>query len=85
MEIQWLKKAQKQLKKIKDRRLKEKIWNSVYIELSDYKRSAKIKVLINHDYQYLLRVENYRVFFNVSDEVEILFIEEVKKRDEHTY
>jgi mRNA-degrading endonuclease RelE of RelBE toxin-antitoxin system len=32
-----------------------------------------------------LRVGNWRVLFNVFEEVSILSIEEVKKRDEQTY
>jgi mRNA-degrading endonuclease RelE of RelBE toxin-antitoxin system len=44
-----------------------------------------VKALVNHDYQYRLRVGNFRVFFNFDGVVHIVSIEEVKKRDERTY
>jgi mRNA interferase RelE/StbE len=46
---------------------------------------ANVKALSNHAYQYRLRVGNYRVFFNFDGAVQIVNIEEVKKRDENTY
>jgi hypothetical protein len=39
----------------------------------------------NHAFGYRLRVGNYRVLFNVLETVEVVNIEEVKKRDERTY
>lgn len=44
-----------------------------------------VKALTKHEYQYRLRVGNYRVFFNFDGVVHIVSIEEVKKRDERTY
>ncbi|TDK68288.1 type II toxin-antitoxin system RelE family toxin [Sapientia aquatica] len=44
-----------------------------------------VKALTNHDYQFRLRVGNYRVFFNFDGAIHIVTIEEVKKRDENTY
>lgn len=46
---------------------------------------TNIKALTNHDYEYRLRVGDYRVFFNIRQTVEVISIEEVKKRDERTY
>jgi mRNA interferase RelE/StbE len=48
-------------------------------------KAANVKRLRSHDYDYRLRVGNYRVFFDVEKTVEIVWIEEVKKRDERTY
>lgn len=42
-----------------------------------------IKPLKNHACDYRLRVGRYRVLFN--DAIEIIEIQEVKKRDERTY
>ena len=53
--------------------------------LNDFPAVTNVKTLINHDYAYRLRVGDYRVFFNVRETVEIISIEEVKKRDERTY
>jgi len=44
-----------------------------------------IKFLKNHQYDYRLRVGRYRVMFNYKDGIEVVNIEEVKKRDERTY
>jgi len=42
-----------------------------------------VKRLVNHQYDYRLRVGTWRVFF--TEAFEIVQIEEVKKRDERTY
>ncbi|GAA7512156.1 type II toxin-antitoxin system RelE/ParE family toxin [Helicobacter pylori] len=47
---------------------------------------SNIKALTNHTYEYRYRVGDYRVFFNiVGNTMNIVSIEEVKKRDERTY
>jgi len=47
--------------------------------------AANVKKLIGHQYDYRLRVGDYRIFFNYAELIEIVFIEEIKKRDERTY
>ena len=44
-----------------------------------------VKPLVNHEYTHRLRVGNWRILFNAFEEVSIVSIEEVKKRDERTY
>jgi len=44
-----------------------------------------VKKLTNHTCSYRLRVGAYRVFFESDGGVNIIDIEEVKKRDERTY
>ncbi len=46
---------------------------------------ADIKPLKNHARQYRLRVGRYRVLFDVMTAVEVIAVEEVRKRDERTY
>lgn len=46
---------------------------------------TSVVALSNHAYGYRLRVGNYRVLFKVLETVEVVKIEEVKKRDERTY
>lgn len=46
---------------------------------------ANVKALVQHRYQYRLRVGNYRVLFDWQREVRIIEIQEVKRRDEQTY
>lgn len=53
--------------------------------LSNMPDCNNVKALTNHQYQYRLRVGDYRVFFNFAGVIEIVTIEEVKKRDERTY
>jgi mRNA-degrading endonuclease RelE of RelBE toxin-antitoxin system len=82
--IEWTSKASKQLRKIKDSKTRK----AVYLEsqsLSTFPDCAHIKKLTNHTYPYRLRIGDYRVFFTFDGEVRIVFIEEVKKRNEHTY
>ena len=53
--------------------------------LALFPECAHVKALTQHRYGYRLRVGDYRVLFNVDGEVRIVSIEEVKKRDDHTY
>lgn len=54
--------------------------------LKAFPNCANVKRLTNHLYAYRLRVGDYRVFFDFQGgEARIVSIEEVKKRDEHTY
>ena len=42
--------------------------------------------LANHQYMYRLRVDRFRVFFDLDqNEVKIYLIQEIKKRDERKY
>ncbi len=86
-EINWTTKAIKQLLKIGVKPIAQRIKNAVATELVDFSQSSNVKKLTNHDYDYRLRVGDYRVLFNysVTGEVSIATIEEVKKRDERTY
>lgn len=82
--IEWTRKAEKQLSKL-DRTIQPTIVLATR-ELHDYKNLNSVKRLTNHQYDYRMRVRNYRVLFNVfQGDVEIISIEEVKKRDESTY
>ena len=74
-------KALKQLRKIQHTNL---IRNKID-ELVSMPNCVNVKALTNHQYQYRLRVGNYRVFFNFDGAIHIVSIEEVKKRDERTY
>lgn len=46
---------------------------------------TNVKALSSHGYGYRLRVGNYRILFDWDGAIEIVSIQEVKKRDEHTY
>lgn len=74
-------KAIKQLRKIPDnQRIRQKI-----NQLSELENCSGVKKLTNHQYDYRLRVGDYRVLFNYDGVISIVSIEEVKKRDERTY
>lgn len=56
--------------------------------LADSTTWGDVRKLVNHQYDYRLRVGDYRVLFNLLDgnvEIGNIEVEEVKKRDEHTY
>ena len=82
--IEWTRKAIKQLAKI-DTRAKVRLISAVGL-LGNYKQMRSVKYLQNHQYNYRLRVGNYRVLFNViEDSISVNTIEEVKNRDESAY
>lgn len=83
-EIDWKKKARKQLDKIADRQTRVEIKNAV-VTLVDLPKATQVKKLTNHQFGYRLRVGRYRVFFDVAEAIQIVSIEEVKKRDDRTY
>ena len=82
--INWTKKARKQLTPI-PRQDVERIFEAVE-SLANWPEVTGVKALVGRD-DYRLRVGRYRVLFSVAPEgaVTIILIEEVKKRDEHTY
>lgn len=83
--INWKPKALKQMRKIPTTE-GAIIRQRVNVELIDLSEARNVKALTNHQYTYRLRVGRYRVFFDVQGgDVTIVTIEEVKKRDDHTY
>ena len=81
--IEWTKKAKKQLSKI-DRSDQKPVYEAVS-SLRSFPDCGNVRHLVNHEYQYRLRVGRYRVLFEVTEEIRIITIEEVRKRDERTY
>ena len=85
--VVWKRKAFKQLAKVQ-RQQQSKI-QDVVTKLEDSATWGDVKKLVNHEYDYRLRVGNYRVLFNATNdesiEINDVSIEEVKKRDERTY
>jgi mRNA-degrading endonuclease RelE of RelBE toxin-antitoxin system len=79
--IKWRTKALKQLRKIKDQQMRDTIFNAVD-DLKNFPNCSNVKKLKNRD-EYRLRVGRWRVFF--TDSFEIIYIEEVKIRNENTY
>ena len=84
MDIIWQPKALKQLKKIADRALQERILTASR-GLSEFPNCSNVKRLTNYEYSHRLRVGDWRILFNVFEEISIASIEEVKKRNENTY
>ncbi|MBM4311287.1 MAG: type II toxin-antitoxin system RelE/ParE family toxin [Deltaproteobacteria bacterium] len=82
-EILWEKKAFKQLMGIE--LTQRRTITHAAARLHNWPACAGVKRLAGHQYAYRLRVGRYRVFFDVDSAVRIIRIEEVKKRDEHTY
>ena len=79
--IRWHKKAKKQLIRIRNEKIENRIYDAVQ-ELKFFPQSKNVKKLVNRN-GYRLRVGNYRVIF--TSDLKIISIEEVKKRDERTY
>ena len=58
--------------------------------LKDSETWGDVRKLVNHIYDYRLRVGDYRVLFNLTDNAESIEIgdisvEEIKKQDDRTY
>lgn len=84
IEVIWQPKAMKQLKKVGDRAVQERILTATR-GLADFPYCPNVKRLTNHEYSHRLRVGDWRIMFNIFEEISIASIEEVKKRDESTY
>jgi mRNA-degrading endonuclease RelE of RelBE toxin-antitoxin system len=82
--IDWKPKALKQLIKIKNSTEIDRIRKAVDT-LSDLPTAKNVKTLTNHQYGYRLKIGNYRVLFDANTDIQIIDIEEVKKRDDNTY
>lgn len=54
-------------------------------QLSDRDCWLNVKRLTKHQYQYRLRIGNYRVLFDIEEKIVTIYICEVKKRDGQTY
>ena len=85
--VEVTKKALKQLRRIQQQE-QPKIYKAMQ-NLKDSETWGDVKKLVNHDYDYRLRVGNYRVLFNATNDEKIeineITVEEVKKRDDRTY
>lgn len=81
--IHWTRKAVKQLRKI-DKAEQPKLYDAAQT-LAHMPDVQNVKALVHHQYGYRLRVGNYRILFDWDGGVKIVSIEEVRKRDEHTY
>lgn len=82
-EVAYSKKAAKQLRKLQPS--DSKTVRGECNKLASMPDCTNVKVLVNHEHQYRLRVGNFRVFFDFDGAARIVSIEEVKKRDERTY
>ena len=79
--IEWKLKALRQLRKIKSRQQQKTIYETVS-SLVSFPQCDNVRKIKTTD-MYRLKVGNWRVFF--TDTLEIVKIEEVKKRNERTY
>ena len=82
-EVQITKKALKQLRAI-PKPFNANIFAAIR-KLENTETWGDVKRLTDHEYKYRLCVGNYRVLFDTEDDVRILEVQEVKKRDERTY
>jgi mRNA interferase RelE/StbE len=80
-QIEWSQKALRRLRKIKNRQEQAELYTSV-AALENYPHCNNVKKIQTTE-MYRLRVGNWRVIF--TDSLEIVTIEEVKKRNERTY
>ncbi len=82
-EINWTARAAKQLLKLQ--RVDQKKIRDAVTTLTDLPNAKNVKALVNHQFGYRLRVGNHRVLFDADNEVRIVDVQEVRKRDDNTY
>ena len=80
--IEWRNKALRQLRKIKSTDDRTLILEEVS-RLENFPDCKNVKAIVNSDNLYRLKIKSWRVFF--TDHLEIIAVEEVKKRNERTY
>ncbi|MFO1431161.1 MAG: type II toxin-antitoxin system RelE/ParE family toxin [Candidatus Competibacteraceae bacterium] len=83
-DIDWMPKALRQLRKIREQTIRAELVDAAET-LRDFPNCPNVKALVNHRYGYRLRVGRYRILFDVYNVVNIIAIQEVKKRNERTY
>ena len=83
-DIVWQPRAKRQIKKIKEQHIKKDIIDAVDT-LEDFPAAANVKHLQNHKYTHRLKAGQFRVLFNAFEVINIISIEEIKKRNERTY
>ena len=82
--IEWKNKARKQFKKL-PRTYQQLILDAVDTLEQPSDCWINVVELKNHSYDYRLRVARYRVLFDFDGSIQIVEIQEVRKRDERTY
>jgi mRNA-degrading endonuclease RelE of RelBE toxin-antitoxin system len=82
--IKWNRRAQEQFARLSSVKDQQRIVAAV-TSLGNFPDVKQITALVNHQYGYRLRVGNYRILFDVESVINIIEIQEVKKRDDHTY
>lgn len=83
MQIEWQNKARKQLRKLGNRQVIERILSAIDVYAAG--GPCDVITLTNHKYTHRMRVGDFRVLMTVDSAIEISWIEEVKKRDNRTY
>lgn len=81
----WHNRARKQMKRI-PKHYQEAILDAVD-KLAEFPDCEGLNIvpLKKHRYDYGMRIGRYRVLFDCQEAVEIIAIQEVKKRNERTY
>lgn len=82
--LEWMPKALRQTRKIREIETRHEVVAGIET-LQDFPYCQNVKSLTHHKHGYRLRVGRWRVLFDVHENVQIISIEEVKKRNEQTY
>lgn len=83
--IVWTNRSQKDLRKISQQGITNILMKIELLKKSRDEWGKQVKKLINHQYDYRLRVGEYRVVFDLEKVAKIISIEKVGKRDGNTY
>ena len=81
--LEWEPKAFRQLRKVRDPQALSSIKQAV-ASLANWPHCDKVQKVRTKE-RYRMKAGRWRIFFTVEEPVQTVIIEEVKRRDEHTY
>ena len=81
--IEWTNKSFRQFRKIKDKKLQQSLFEKI-TQLEHFPNCENVLKLKGR-IGFRLRVQNWRIIFDIDDNLRIIEIQEVRKRNERTY
>ena len=81
--IEWTNKSFRQFRKIKDKKLQQSLFEKI-TQLEHFPNCENV-LKLKGKIGFRLRVQNWRIIFDIDDNLRIIEIQEVRKRNERTY
>lgn len=82
--IDWAPRARRQLRKVRDRESRVRIFFAVE-RLAGFPEVAGLERLRDHRHGYRLRIGDYRALIDVDTNSQVVLVQEIRRRNERTY